>query len=333
MTRHVAITGATGFVGLALAERLRAAGDEVSALVRSTSARAAREELARLGCRLVEGDVTDPASLPGLVAGADAVVHSAAIIGYRRRLAIPMERVNVGGTRHVLAAVRAAGGPRLVHVSSIAAIGIARTPVELDEESGFGEAAALNAAYFDTKHAAEELVLAAAAGGLPACAVNPGAIYGPSRVPSNSSQIVARAASGRLRVAPTGGINVVPLATVVDGIVAALAHGRAGRRYVIGGENLSIPELVTRIAAAAGRELRPFTLPAAVGPPLRAVMNFLEPFVPDASWYTPDLCAAFGKWMWFSNRRMREELGVQPADLDAALVATIGQLRRDGRLR
>jgi dihydroflavonol-4-reductase len=106
----VALTGATGFLGIALAERLAAEGHALVALVRPTSAPAARAALEGLGARLLPGDVTDASSLPPLCAGADLVLHVAAVIGYRRRLSAAMQRVNVEGTRHVLAACRAAGG-------------------------------------------------------------------------------------------------------------------------------------------------------------------------------------------------------------------------------
>ncbi len=328
---RAAITGATGFVGLALAERLRASGWEVAGLARASSAAAPRAELQRLGVRLVDGDVTAPETLPALVQGADLVVHSAAVIAYRRRLHAAMEAVNVRGTSHVVRAARAAGVGRLVHVSSIAALGISDRPVALDEEAPFN-AAPLRAPYFDTKHAAEQEVQAAVRAGLDAVIVNPGAIYGASAVPSNSNRIVERVAAGRLRCAPAGGINVVPLVTVVDGILAAAARGATGRRYVLGGENLSTRALFERVAAAAGRRHALLTVPAWVGPPLRFAMDLADPCVPAAAWWTPDLCAAFGRWMWFQNRRMREELGVQPADFDACLAQVVAALRRAGRL-
>jgi len=328
---NVAITGATGFVGLALAERLVAEGQALTALCRARSSPAARETLARLGARLVEGDVTDPRSLRPLVQGADFVIHSAAIIGYRRRLAAPMQRVNVDGTRALLDACRAEGAGRLVHVSSIAAVGISPAPVPLDEDARWN-AALFRAPYFDTKHAAERLVLAAAADGLDAVVVNPAAIYGPALVPGNSSRLVTQIVAGRLPLVPEGGLNVVPLQTVVAGVLAAARVGRRGQRYILGGENLSLRELVVRVGAAAGLRLSPRTLPTWSAPFVRAAMDAVEPLVPSRVVFTPDLCAACGWWLWYDTRRMREELLVQPADLDACLRATVEQLRRDGRV-
>ncbi|MGQ0551667.1 MAG: NAD-dependent epimerase/dehydratase family protein [Planctomycetota bacterium] len=329
--RRVALTGATGFLGLALARRLREEGLSVSGLVRARSAPAAIETLRRLGVTLVEGDVTVPDSLPALVRDSELVIHSAAIIGYRRRLLGRMAQVNVLGTQHVAAACLRFQVPRLLHISSIAAIGFSETPRLLDEDSPWN-GDVLDAGYFDTKHEAEVRVQQAVAAGLDAVVVNPGAIYGPSSLPSNSNQLVAKIASGRLRTAPEGGVNVVPLETVVQGVLAAARRGRCGRRYVLGGENLTIGQLFARIAIVAGRRPKVRTLPTRLATPLRAAMNLVEPLVPDGLWYTPDLCATFGRYLWFDVRRMRDELEVAPGDLEACLAAVVQQLRSDGRL-
>jgi len=327
----VALTGATGFVGQALAQRLREEGHAVRGLVRGSSAPAAVERLRRLGVLLVEGDVGEPDSLRALLARAELAVHGAALIAYRPRLHAAMRRINVDGTANVAAACRSAGVGRLVHVSSIAAVGI-RADRELMDEDSPWEAGSLRMAYLDTKRAAEQRVAEEVGRGLDAVVVNPAAIYGPSSAASNSSGLVARIAAGRLRVAPEGGINVVPLETVVAGILAAAERGRRGRRYILGGENLELAGLVARIARAAGRRLRPLVLPGWTGAPLRAAMNAVDRLVPLSAWYTPDLCGAFGRWMWFDTTRMNVELGVRASDVDACLAATVAQLRRDGRL-
>jgi dihydroflavonol-4-reductase len=234
----------------------------------------------------------------------------------------------------------AADAGRLVHVSSIAAVGISRDPSLMDESTEWN-AGGLGAAYFDSKHMAEERVREGVAAGLDAVIVNPGAIYGPSAASSNSSRLVASAARGRIRVVPSGGINAVPLATVVEGTLAAAERGRTGRRYILGGENITYMQLIQRIGRAAGRSVNPIALPTLLGPAIRAAMNMVEPFVPDRLSFTPDLAGAFGRWMWFDTRRMVAELGIGPASdasaecpasLDECLAATVEQLRRDGRL-
>ncbi len=328
---QVAITGVTGFVGTALAERLRSAGHRVRGLVRSSSHGGTVAWLERLGVELVRGDLGDHAALRRLAEGTDLLVHSAAVIGYRRRLRGAMARTNVLGTRNVVAAAVRAGVGRLVHVSSIAAIGVTDDPVLQDETSPWS-GDRLDAAYFDTKHEAELETATAASRGLAVVTVNPGAIYGPSRAVSNSSNVVATIVNKRPGFVPAGGINVVTLETVIGGILAAAQRGRPGRRYVLGGENLHLHELVTRVGAAAELALYPRTLSTWWAPLARGAMELAEPWVPDRVWFTPDMCSCFGRWMWFDNARAREELGVVPDDLDACLRATVEQLRRDRRL-
>lgn len=328
---RVAVTGVTGFVGTALARRLREQGHEVAGLCRARSSAATRSWLERLGVTLVEGDVETARGLDELMEGADLVVHCAAVIGYRRRLAGLMQRVNVLGTRSVVQAALAARVGRLVHVSSIAAFGIAPMPQVRDETSAFlgGE---LDAPYFDTKADAEREVDRACAAGLDAVIVNPSAIYGPSEAVSNSSNVIAGILKSGGRLVPPGGINVVTLDTVVEGILSAAARGRTGRRYLLVGENLTLQELVQRVGRAAGLELSPRELPPLPWGLARALMNLVEPWVPDRIWFTPDMLAAFGRSMWFDGSRAREELGLAPGDLDACLTATVEQLRRDGRV-
>ena len=184
----------------------------------------------------------------------------------------------------------------------------------------------LQAPYFDTKRAAEAEVEAGLAAGLDAVTVNPAAIYGPSLAASNSSKVLVQILRGRMRFVPPGGVNVVPLDTVVDGCLAAARRGATGRRYILGGENLTLAQLVERVSRAGGKSLRARELPVALGPPARFLMDVLEPFVPDRVWFTPDMASVFGRYLWFDSGRAERELGVVPTSLDACLEATVRQL-------
>ncbi len=328
---QVAITGVTGFVGTALAKRLREAGFAVRGLARTTSDPDTIAWLERLGVEIVRGDVTEPESLVPLLSDVDLAIHSAAVIAYRRRLWGQMAHVNVIGTRHVVRACLDLRVRRLVHVSSIAAVGISDDRTLMNEGSEFN-AAPLDAAYFDTKHQAEIEVGGGLHRGLDAVVVNPGAIYGASVAKSNSSRVIAEVVRRRPGFVPTGGVNVVPLETVVQGILAAADFGRRAHRYILGGENVELADLVTRIGRAAGIELAPRTFGKHWRAPIRAAMNLVEPFVPDATWYAPDMCAAFGRYMWFDTTRMETELKLSPGGVDACLEDTVRQLRSDGRL-
>lgn len=328
---RVAITGITGFLGTALAARLVAEGHAVRGLCRARSARGTRDWLLRLGVTLVDGELDPSRGLDELCRGQDLLLHGAAVIGYRRRMRGLMQRVNVIGTREVLAAAARAGVGRLVHVSSIAALG-ATSDARVRGEDDEADLALLDAPYFDTKAQAEDEVARAVAAGLDAVLVNPAAIYGPSDAVSNSSNVIATILRTGMPWTPPGGINLVPLATVVEGVLAAARGGRAGRRYLLVGENLSVADLVRRVGAAAGRELRPRELPALPWDLLRRLLDLAEPLVPERLWFTPDMLASFGRWMWFDGTRARQELGVATSSLDECLAATVAQLRRDGRV-
>lgn len=328
---QVAITGVTGFVGTALAARLREAGFAVRGLARPTSHPDTVAYLERLGVELVRGDVTDAESLPPLIDGADLVIHSAAVIAYRRRLWGQMAHVNVIGTRHVVKACLDVGVRRLVHVSSIAAVGVSDEPELLDEGATFN-AHVLDAAYFDTKHQAEIEVGGGLHRGLDAVVVNPGAIYGASVAKSNSSRVIAEVARRRPRFVPPGGVNVVPLDTVVQGILAAADFGRRGHRYILGGENVELRDLVVRIGRAAGIDLSPRVFSGAWRGPIRGALNLVEPLVPASVWFAPDMCAVFGRYMWYDTTRMETELKLSSGGVDECLADTVAQLRRDGQL-
>ena len=189
---RVFLTGATGFVMGAVARALRARGDEVTALVRSPSRAAS---LSALGCKLVAGDVVDPAAAD--LRDCDALIHGAAIyeIGVtveRRRV---MEETNVTGTRRMLDAARSAGTPRIVYVSTIAAFG--NTHGEVVAE-GHRPTSPPTSAYEDTKRRAHEIALEAARGGAPIVIVQPGQVYGPNDHSAVGANFRALA-EGRLR--------------------------------------------------------------------------------------------------------------------------------------
>ncbi len=327
----VFITGISGYLGSALARRYVAEGALVSGMVRERSDPETVKWLRDLGVQLHLGDVTQGEGLGRLMDGVDLVVHSAGCIGYRRRRWGEMQRVNVMGTRHVLDGARLAGVGRVVHVSSVVAVGMSDEPVLLTEDAVF-DPSPLDAPYFDTKLAAEEEVARAADGGLDVTVVNPGVIYGPSATASNSSRVILNILAGRVRRVPVGGINVVSLDGVVDGVLAAAARGRTARRYILGGENITLAELVQRVGRAAGRTLSAKRLPNGLAGPLRGAMNLIEPWVPDSVWFTPDMCAAFGRWMWFDTSRARDELSWACGDFDDCLAATVSQLQQRGQL-
>ena len=221
------LTGATGFVGSAVARTLAARGHALRLLVRPTSD---RRNLAGLDGEIIEGDLTDEASLARAAAGCRFVVHVAA--DYRIWVPDPgaMQRANVEGTRAVMRAALAAGAERVVYCSSVAALGLRPDGAAADETTPVAEADIVGV-YKRSKYAAEQAVLAMVREeGLPAVVVNPAAPVGPRDIkPTPTGRMIVDAACGRMPAYVDTGINVVHVDDVAEGHALALERG-ANRR-------------------------------------------------------------------------------------------------------
>jgi dihydroflavonol-4-reductase len=330
----VFVTGLTGFIGSALAPALARRGWAVHALARAGSDRGA---VGSADVAWHAGELGDSGALERALQAArraagtaplDAI-HNAALISYRTRDARLHREVNVEGTRRILDALAAAGVRRAVHVSSIVAVGHARSAAEsLDEDAPFNSAP-LGCDYVDTKRAAEELALAAC-DRIDLSVVNPGAVFGPSPRPSNSTRFLARIAAGRgPPLAPPGSSAVVGVRDVAEGICLALERGRRGRRYVLVERNLTYLELLRQVAGAFG-----------VRGPLRATPRWLWSLVVlggravdravPLELVPPQGLKLLGVHYRFDAARARRELGWAPQPFDDVLSETVESLRRRG---
>ncbi|MBN2308914.1 MAG: SDR family oxidoreductase [Candidatus Hydrogenedentes bacterium] len=251
------VTGATGFVGSNLAAALAASGHGVCVLRRASSR---MDALDGIPVDCATGDILDAASLGDAMAGCDVVFHVAAMSQYWRSDRATIYRVNVDGTRNVLAAAREAGVRRVIHTSSVAAIGYAPPGAVADESQAFPEGLAWWP-YGHSKHLAEVEALKAVEGGLDAVIVNPGIVLGPRDVNFVSGSLIRASVRGQLRVVPPGGSNVVHVDDVVAGMLAAAERGRAGERYILGGENLSHWDMAAVIGEVTGGPGPVLTLP------------------------------------------------------------------------
>jgi dihydroflavonol-4-reductase len=226
------VTGATGFVGAAVARALLREDWQVRALARPGSD---RSNLAGLSVQVCEGDLTQPASLGPALQDCEALFHVAADYRLGVRDTDQLYRTNVEGTRAILAAANAAGVKRIVYTSSVAAVGIPKdgtpgaeeTPVTLENMIGH---------YKRSKFLAEDVVREAARSGTPVVIVSPSTPVGPGDVkPTPTGQLVLDAAAGRMPAYVDTGLNLVHVDDVAAGHVAALEHGQPGRRYILGG--------------------------------------------------------------------------------------------------
>ncbi|MDE2731639.1 MAG: SDR family oxidoreductase [Bacteroidota bacterium] len=243
----ILVTGATGFIGSRVTRQLLDAGhDRVRILRREHSC------LDLLGDTSdhVEhrvGDMTDPASLLDAMQGVEVVFHTAAVVhlGSERG-----RRVTATGARNVVDAAIRAGIGRLIHTSSIAALGRSDNLAQPGDESTQWEPDGLNTPYAVAKHEAELEIFRGLAEGLDAVMVNPSVVFGPGRKSENTSLICAAVQARRVFMYPAGSISVVDVDDVAAGHLLAWERGQTGERYILAGENLSWLKVLTTLAEA-----------------------------------------------------------------------------------
>ena len=328
---YTLVTGATGFVGSAVARALATEGHTLRLLVRPG---ADRGNIDGLEAEIAEGDLTDAVSLAAALVGCRYLVHVAA--DYRLWVPNPaaMQATNVDGTRALLLAARDAGVERIVYCSSVAALGLVgdgtpgteNTPVERAEIIG---------AYKQSKYDAEMLVRAMAADGVPVVIVAPSAPVGPrDRRPTPTGKMILDAAAGRMPAYVDTGLNIVHVDDVARGHVLALQHGQVGETYILGGEDLGMAHLLAIIDDAMGRPPRnrrklstSMLAPIAIGSELKARVFRTEPRV------TREMLAMANKQMFFSSAKAADALGYSARPARQAVADAIAWFRQAGMLR
>jgi dihydroflavonol-4-reductase len=279
----ILVTGATGFIGSAVARCLVEAGFSVRALVRHKSARA---HLAGLDLDFAEGELRDRESLQRAIDGSRYVFHVAA--DYRLWARDPSEifATNVEGTRNLMGEAMRAGVERIVYTSSVATVGLRGDGSAADESVALSEGQGIGA-YKRSKIAAERLVEAMVAErNLPAVIVNPSTPVGPRDVrPTPTGRIIVEAAMGRVPAFVDTGLNLVHVDDVASGHLKALRHGSIGERYILGGQNVLFSQMLADIAGLVGgrppRVRLPWQALIPVAFAAEAVAHFTgrEPFV------------------------------------------------------
>ncbi|MCX7073163.1 MAG: NAD-dependent epimerase/dehydratase family protein [Gammaproteobacteria bacterium] len=323
------VTGATGFVGSAVARRLLAEGFTLRLLSRPNSD---RRNLAGLEATVVEGDLTDPASLKKAVKGCDAVFHVAA--DYRLWAPNPDElyQANVDGSRALVAAAHAAGVQRIVYTSSVAVLGIPKDGRPGDEDTPVTVADMIGH-YKRSKYLAEEAVRELAAKGAPVVIVNPSTPIGPRDVkPTPTGRVVRDAAAGKMPAFVDTGLNIAHVDDVAEGHWLAYTRGAIGQRYVLGGEDMSLKQILATIAEITGRRAPTLQLPHAAVMPVARAAEFLARFTGRAPVATVEEIRMSKKRMYFSCAKARRELGYAPRPARAALEDAVAWFRDNGYL-
>ena len=317
------VTGATGFIGVRLARRLRDRGDDVVCLVRSP---AKAGELTSIGCELVQGDLSSVDVMRDAMKGCDAVFHCAGDyrIGIKKDQAGVMEDTNVRGTERVIDAAVAAEVKRIVYVSTIAAFGNTRGEIVDEHYEHPGDS--FSTEYERTKYEAHVVAMNKAAAGAPVITVQPGYVYGPDDV-STTGEIMRQAATGKLPMLsfPKLGFNAVHVDDIADALILAYEKGKVGEAYVLGGTITTMEEAVKTAAAAGGRKPPRITMPTVA---IKAMIP-AAPIVTRVLGMPPNLreliSASDGVTYWARDDKARRELGYAPRDLKTGFTQTFAR--------
>ena len=329
MAEKALVTGATGFVGAAVARALIADGFAVRVLARPRSPRA---NLEGLPVETVEGDLTDSASLAAAVAGCAAVFHVAADYRLWTRDPAAMFRANVDGSVAVVEAAMNAGARRVVYTSSVAVLGIPKGGSG-DEDSPVRYADMIGPYKQSQFRAEEEVRRLIVEKGAPVVIVNPSTPIGPGDIkPTPTGRMIVEAASGRMPAFVDTGLNVVHVDDVAAGHLLAFRKGRVGERYVLGGENMDLRAILREIAGLTGRPAPRISIPHNAIVPIAALAEAWARFVPGAGepFVTLDGIKMARKKMFFSSAKAARELGYTPRPATEALKDAVAWFRAKG---
>jgi dihydroflavonol-4-reductase len=326
----ILVTGATGFVGSAVVRQLLARGEKVRVMTRAKSD---QRNLVGLSLEIAEGDLTIAESLHSAVKGCTALFHVAA--DYRIWVPDPlqMHAANVAGTRNLLNAAHAAGVGRMVYTSSVATLGLHDDGRPADEMTP-SSLASMVGTYKKSKYLAEQEVhKLIAAHNLNCVIVNPSTPVGPRDIkPTPTGRMILEAAQGKMPAFVDTGLNIVHVDDVAAGHLLAFDKGKSGERYILGGDNLGLAQILALVAADVGRRPPKIKLPIGGLMPLAILAESLarvtgrEPFV------TRDGLKMARKKMFFSSAKAETELGYRHRPAQQAIHDAIGWFHQEGML-
>jgi dihydroflavonol-4-reductase len=322
------VTGATGFLGSHVARVLAEQGAQLRLLVRPASD---LRNIEGLRAECVQGDLRDPASIEKAVAGCEAVFHVAA--DYRLWVRDPeqMYRSNVEGTRSLLEAARKQGVRRVVYTSSVATVGFTSNGHVADEDSPVSLADMIGH-YKRSKFMAEQVAFEAARSGVDVVVVNPTTPVGERDVkPTPTGRIVLDFLKRKFPAYVETGLNLVDATECAHGHIQAFEKGRSGERYILGGENLKLKQILDRLAAITGLKSPtvklPYVFAFATGVVDEMVTGRLLRREPRA---TIDAVRMGRKMMFVSSAKAERELGWRTIPVDDALRRSVGWFRANG---
>ena len=325
---RVFLTGSTGFVGSHVAAAYSAAGADLRLLTRSSSNLASLEGIRG---ETVVGDLRDVSSLRSAMTGCDVLVHVAA--DYRLWVPDPadMYKANVEGTRELLQMAREVGVERVVYTSSVATMGFSKFNIVVDESAPVSEADMIGH-YKRSKWLAEQEAIAAARAGQHVMILNPTTPIGAlDRKPTPTGRIVVDFLNKNFPAYVDTGLNLVDVVEVARMHVVALERGRPGERYILGGENLTLKQILDKMAAVSGLPSPKHKVPHAVAMAfaffdeiITGKMRGKEPRA------TVEAVRMGKKMMFASSARAERELGFRVRPVDSALRSAMTWFSKNG---
>lgn len=323
------VTGATGFIGSHIAKKLVDRGEHVKILLRKSSQTSNIDDI---DVERVYGDVMDMDSVNEALKGCDTLYHTAGVASFRKEDYQKMEEINVKGTSNILNAALEAGIKKVVHTSSIAAIGVDANGGIADEETEYS-LDYLGVKYLDTKHRGEQIALDLAKKGLPLVVVNPSTVIGTGDIYLSSTAFILWFYKKKFPGYMDGTLNMVDVDDVAEGHILAAEKGRVGERYILGNENFTLLELFNLLEKVTGvpkpKMKIPYFMALASGYIVERILGMSFP-----NYSTMDLDSVkLSKLRWhFNSSKAINELGYQPGDIKESVKNTLTWFRENGHL-
>jgi dihydroflavonol-4-reductase len=326
---RVAVTGASGLLGGNLAAELVAAGHQVVAIRRAGTKASHLEDLA---IEWQDAELGSPEAMTRAFRGAACVFHCAAAVSVKRAVTPEMTATNVTGTAHVIDAVIAAEVPRLVHTSSVVAVGLSTDGRPCDETATWNfEAQGLVDAYAITKRRAEDVVHGAR-DRVDAVIVNPTYMFGPRDARPSSGRLIVDVVRGRVPGWTPGYNNFVDVRDVARGMIAAWQRGRRGERYILAGHDMTYGDVMRAIASAAGTRPPPLRVPRAAAWLFGKWGDLVERSGRDPVVNSTQIRYAYTDKFRFHSDKAAKELGYRFGPLEPALRDALAWFRAHGML-
>ncbi|HYE75927.1 MAG TPA: hopanoid-associated sugar epimerase [Blastocatellia bacterium] len=322
------VTGATGFIGGNLARMLLSDGHQVKVLARANSD---RRNISDLPVEVIEGSLDNWELLADQMVGCDAVFHVAAHYSLWARDSQSIYRVNVAGTQNILSAAKTAGVKRVVHTSSVAAIGVPPAGT-LGTEETQTTLEELVSDYKKSKFLAEEAARDAARNGLDVVIVNPSTPIGAHDVkPTPTGEILLRFLQNRMPAYVHTGLNLIDVEDVARGHILAWQRGRTGERYILGNQNLTLKEMLDILASITGKSAPKFAVPHFI--PL--TVAYIDEMIlaryfgkkPQVSFYSVQMSQ---KAMYYDSSKAVRELGLPQSSIKGAIEKAVRWFQENG---